>query len=71
MLTIGSSVDALSILSKTVAFQSSPSGFVSLISFVNILYALMVDTLIFEEKIDLKEVLAAGVIFLVTVILAI
>ena len=67
LLSIGASLDTLSLFAQTVAFQNSPSGFVGLISFVNILYALMADIFIFDEEIDLKEMLAATVILLVTV----
>lgn len=71
MLTAGASIDALSVFGQTVAFQSSPGGFVSLISFVSILYALAVDTFLFDEQIQTVEIGAAFVILSVTVCVAI
>ena len=71
ILAFGVFVDAGSVFGQTVAFQKSPSGFVSLISFINVVYALLVDAFIFEERISDLEIMAALVIFLVTVIVTV
>ena len=71
MLAFGVFVDAASVFGQTVAFQRSPSGFVSLISFINVVYALLVDAFIFEESISELEIAAASVIFFVTVIVTV
>ena len=42
--------DTLAINSQTIAFQSGSSGFVSLISYVSVLYAFLSDCLIFHES---------------------
>ena len=71
MLTFGAIIDSVAVFGQTVAFQKSASGFVSLISFVNVVYALITDYYIFYEKIDLTEIFAAGVICSVTIIVAV
>ena len=70
MIAFGATVDAASVFGQTVAFQSSPAGFVSLISFVNVVYALLADSFIFEEKISVVEIGAASVICLITIVVA-
>ena len=42
-----------------------------MISFINVVYAMLVDAFIFEESINEFEIVAAGVIFTVTVIVTI
>ena len=42
--------DTLSVNSYTIAYQSDSSGFVSLISYVSVIYAFVVDILIFNES---------------------
>ena len=71
LLAIATLVDSVAIFGKTVAFQSSASGFVSLLSFINIVYALTADVFLFQEKLDSKEVVAASIIFAVTIIIAV
>ena len=71
MLTFGAIIDSIAVFGQTVAFQRSASGFVSLISFVNVVYALLTDYFIFYERIELKEIFAAGIICSVTIIVAV
>ena len=42
-----------------------------MISFINVVYALLVDAFIFKESINEFEIFAASVIFLVTIIVTI
>lgn len=64
-------IDALSVFGQTLAFQRSASGFVSLISFINVVYAMAADYFIFEESLSSKEIIAASVILFVTIVVAI
>ena len=59
--------DTLQVNSQTIAFQSGNSGFVSLISYVNVLYAFIFDSLIFDEAFTWIQLTASCVILLVTV----
>mmetsp|Transcript_2371 Transcript_2371/g.3266 ORF Transcript_2371/g.3266 Transcript_2371/m.3266 type:complete len:262 (+) Transcript_2371:399-1184(+) len=59
--------DTLAVNSMTIAFQSDSSGFVSLISYVNVIYAFLADCLIFQESFTWVELVAASLILLVTV----
>ena len=45
--------DTLAVNSFTIAYQSDSSGFVSLISYVSVIYAFVVDILIFNESFQL------------------
>ena len=56
----------MSVFCLTIAFQSSNSSFVSLIGYVNIFYASLCDILIFHETFSVTEIVASGVILLVT-----
>ena len=71
MLVICAFMDAASVFGQTVAFQKSPSGFVSLISFINVVYALIADYYIFEEKVNQSEIIAASTIFCTTLVVAV
>lgn len=53
-----------------MAYQSDASGFVSLLSYLNIVYAYVCDTLFFETKLNLLEILAAVVILVVALSVA-
>ena len=63
--------DSLTVNAVTIAFQSDSSGFVSLISYVNILYAFAADLLIFNESFSVLELVAAVIILVVTVCVSI
>ena len=68
LLMIGATVfDSIAVNAVTIAFQSDSSGFVALISYVNILYAFVADVVIFKESFGWVELLAACVILVVTV----
>ena len=60
--------DTLGVNSQTIAFQSGSSGFVSLVSYVNVLYAFLSDCLIFHESFSWVQLLASSIILIVTVI---
>ena len=62
-----SAFDAGSMIGNTFAYQSDRSGFVSLISYMSIVYAYMSDTLIFGEGLRAIELIAAIVILVVAV----
>ena len=68
-LAFGVLIDATSVIIQTVAYQKSPSGFASLLSFISVVYALFVDAFIFEESISMIDVLCALIILLVTVVI--
>ena len=68
LMLLGASLfDCLMINSVTIAFQSDSSGFVSLISYLSILYAFAADSFIFQEAFSWLEVGSAIAILLVTV----
>ena len=71
LLLLGLLMDAGSIFCLTIAYQKSEAGFVSLVGFVRIVYALFVDLFIFEESIGFIEIAGSGVICLVTIVVAI
>jgi drug/metabolite transporter (DMT)-like permease len=71
LLALGLFMDAGSIFCLTIAYQKSEAGFVSLVGFVRIVYALFVDLFIFEESIGFIEIAGSGVICLVTIVVAI
>ena len=62
-----SAFDAGSLIGNTIAYQSDRSGFVSLVSYMSIVYAYMSDTLIFRESLRVVELLAAIVILVFAV----
>ena len=51
----------------TIAFQSSSPAFVSLISYINIIYAFLADYIIFKETFTWIEFTAAALILIVTI----
>ena len=59
--------DSLAVNAVTIAFQSDSSGFVALISYINILYAFVADRVIFHESFSWIELVAALLILMVTV----
>ena len=59
--------DTLAVNSQTIAFMSGSSGFVSLISYVSVLYAFLSDCLIFHESFTWIQLLASAIILSVTV----
>ena len=50
LLSLGATIDALSVFMQTIAFQKSASGFVGLMSFINIVYAMLTDYFVFDES---------------------
>ena len=54
----------------TIGFQRDSSGFVSLITYLLILYGFLSDLIIFNEKILLLEVIGAIVILVTTITVA-
>ena len=50
LLSLGATIDALSVFMQTIAFQKSASGFVGLMSFINIVYAMLTDFFVFNES---------------------
>ena len=60
-------VDTITVFSMTIAFQSDRSGFVSLFSYLTVLYAFVADSLIFQESFTWVEMVAAILILVVTI----
>jgi len=60
--------DTLGVNAVTIAFQSDSSGFVSLISYINVIYAFLADCLIFNESFGWVELLAASIVLIITVV---
>ena len=68
LLLLGAALfDTITVNSVTIAFQSDSSGFVSLISYISIVYAFIADMLIFNESFSTIELVAALTILTVTV----
>lgn len=63
--------DTLTVNAMTIAFQSDSSGFVSLLTYFNVIYAFVADILIFKESFTWVELLAASTILFVTVLSAV
>ena len=53
-----------------MGYQSDESGFVSLLSYLNIVYAYICDTLFFETELNFLEILAAFIILTVAISVA-
>ena len=64
-------MDVGGIFCLTIAYQKSEAGFVSLVGFVRIVYALLVDVFIFEESIGFVAITGSGVICLVAIVVTI
>jgi len=62
LLAGASFLDAVGVLAQTVAFQSGNGSFVSLISFVNIIYAMLSDIFIFGERVSSTQITCASAI---------
>ena len=65
LLFLATVMDTVGIMTQTIAFQSGNASFVSLISFVNIIYALFADFLFFDEPINMTQVCSALAIIVV------
>ena len=63
--------DFIALNCQTVAFQSDSSGFVSLIGYMAVLYAFIVDYLVFHESISLVEICGAILILTVTILVSV
>ena len=70
-LGLGLLMDVGGIFCLTIAYQKSEAGFVSLVGFVRIVYALLVDVFIFEESIGFVAIVGSGVICLVAIVVTI
>lgn len=60
-------LDAISVMSQTIAFQSGNASFVSLVSFVNIIYAMLSDIFIFGEHVSITQIISAIGILIVCI----
>lgn len=49
LMLIATLFDTLAVTATTIAFQADSSGFVALISYVNIIYGFLADRIIFKE----------------------
>ena len=67
LMAISTILNTVGVTSMTIAFQSDSSGFVSLISYVNIFYSFIFDRIVFKEKFHWVDLVAAVVILTVTV----
>ena len=63
-------MDMLCVNCMTISFQRDSSGFVSLISYMLILYGFLSDLIIFNEKIMMLEVIGAVIILTATMTVA-
>ena len=70
-LGVGLLMDVGGLFCLTIAYQKSECGFVSLVGFVRIVYALLVDVFIFEESIGFVAIVGSGVICLVAIVVTI
>ena len=70
-LGVGLLMDVGGLFCLTIAYQKSECGFVSLVGFVRIVYALLVDVFIFEESIGFVAITGSGVICLVAIVVTI
>ena len=59
--------DAVSGMCQVIAFQSGSASFVSLVSFVNIIYAMLSDIFIFGERVTIVQIISAIGILIVCV----
>ena len=62
--------DSIALTAQTVAFQADSSGFVSLLSNLNIVYAYLCDLFWFDESLKILELIAALGIFGVAISVA-
>ena len=68
MIAVGCSVlDSGALILSTYAFQNSNSGFISLITFMNIVYAFLFDQFLFNESVDTISLLSAITIIIVAI----
>ena len=68
LLLVGASfLDAIGVLAQTVAFQSGNGSFVSLVSFVNIIYAMLSDTFIFKQRVSVTQISCASAILAICI----
>ena len=62
---VGSVFDSGAMLCSTLAYQSDSSGFVALISYMNIVYSFICDQVLFHTKVTALEIVGALVIMFV------
>lgn len=62
--------DSSSLINITIGYQSDKSGFVSLFSYMTIVYAYLCDIFILDESLNTVELIAALTILIVSVIVA-
>lgn len=66
--SVASLLDNFAVFSTTLAFMSDSSGFVSLIGFIQVVYAFLVDTFIFGVSFTATQLISAIVIMTVMVV---
>ena len=67
LIVMGLLFDTLGVVSETIAFLSDSAGFVSLLSYIKLIYAFLADGLLFDEKFSCVELVAASIVLIVTV----
>lgn len=68
LMVAASCGDTLGVTTYTIAFQSDKASFVSLLSYISVLYAYLGDMLIFNERFKWIQLLAATMILTTTVL---
>ena len=63
--------DSISIAAITIAYKSDKSGFVSLFTYMNIVYGYLADVFFFDESLNTIELLAAITIIVVALSIAV
>ena len=71
MCLSGCAFDTICMNSLVFAFQVSSSGFISLFTYLTIVYSLFADKFIFEQMVVAKELLAGGVIIVTSFIVSV
>lgn len=65
---ISTAVDAIAMSSSTIAFQSDSSGFIGLLLYTSVVYAYILDLIVFKQSLNVIELVATIVILVVAVI---
>lgn len=64
-------IDSIGVFSFTLAYQLDSSGFISLIGYMRIIYAYLVDVLYFHTSVQMVSIVAAVVILVVAITVSI
>jgi len=62
LMFLATGLGALAIAFNTIAFQTGTSSFVAMFSYMNVCYALLVDLILFQESVNMTEMICCGVI---------